>query len=405
MLLEASVRRALPTKSKVARATLAMLTLPAGLGVAAMVAGTTSPAAAAVAGCSGGKIVIGLDKAETGSFALNDQADTQGVKLAITLANQSGGILGCKLTVVSGDSKSDPAIGGQVAQELIKDGAQILVVPADFDLGIAAAQAAEKAGILGVAPSASSLVFGPAVGPHFFSGAITPDVLGQAAAKFALHRGWKTAYDVTDNSFNYFTSIDQYFVSTFKAGGGTIVGSQLVKSGTQDFSATVSKIAGSKASFVFGNDYFPQVAAFIKQLRQSGVDAPVIGNSAYAFRGLPGAIGSGNTKNVFYATQAYYEGAGVPPGVARFIASFERAYHQFPPSINSLIGYQVMSLVLQAVKTAGSVNAGAVSKALDAQHNVKIAGSTLVSWTNGHAVWAATMVGLTASGGFEAVSQ
>src|SRR5437016_5472786 len=75
-------------------------------------AGAAAPAPASTSACKGGNIVIGLDKAQTGFFALNDQADANGVKLAIAIANQHGGVLGCTIKTISGDAKSDPAVGG-----------------------------------------------------------------------------------------------------------------------------------------------------------------------------------------------------------------------------------------------------------------------------------------------------
>lgn len=351
--------------------------------------------------CPHGKIIVGFAKAKTGFFALNDQADAHGAELAIRAINSSGGVHGCKLVVKSGDTKSDAAVAGQVAQQLLGSGAKILVTPADFDLGIAAAQAAEKAGVVGIAPSASADAFAPAVGPHFFVGGVSPTTIGKAVAKFAISHGWKKAFDLTDQSFDYFTSQDKVFRKAFAARGGTIVGSDLSTSGQQDFSSTVTKIATSKASFVYGNDFYPQVAGFIKQLRTSGIKLPVMGNSAYAFQGLPGAIGSGNTSKVYYVSPVYYEGKGVSSGVRHFIKVYKKAFGHFPESVNCFSAFDSMTALLRAVRKADSLNAAKVSAAMRAERNLKVGGSTLVRWTNGHAVYSATVIGLTAGGAFK----
>ena len=92
--------------------------------------------------------------------------------------------------------------------------------------------------------------------------------------------------------------------------------------------------------------------------------------------------------NIYYPTQVYYEGPGTSPSVKTFIAAYQKAYGHFPESVNCLIGNQVMTLVLDAVKAAGTLNAAAISKALYAQHNKTVAGATLINWTKGYGVWA-----------------
>jgi branched-chain amino acid transport system substrate-binding protein len=154
---------------------------------------------------------------------------------------------------------------------------------------------------------------------------------------------------------------------------------------------------------VYANDYYPQVAAFIKQARQSGVSAPMLGNSAYAFRDLPKAIGAG-ARNVYYATQVYYEGAGTSPAVRAFTAAYKKKYGRLPESVNAVIGYQVMTLVLDAIRSAGTLKAANITKAMYAQRNERVAGSMLRRWVKGHPVWSTAIVGLTANGGFRQVA-
>src|SRR5262245_8704610 len=79
--------------------------------------------------CKNGHILIGVDKGQTGASSFFDIAGAEGMQIAIDEVNASGGIHGCKIDTVSGDSQSNPAVAGQVAQSLIKQGIQILVVP------------------------------------------------------------------------------------------------------------------------------------------------------------------------------------------------------------------------------------------------------------------------------------
>ena len=97
--------------------------------------GTSSSSSAAADGgaslaCKNGAITVGFAKAQSGVASFFDIAGTRGTKVAIDDINAKGGIKGCKIKVIEGDTKSDPAVAAQVARSLISRGAQILFVEA-----------------------------------------------------------------------------------------------------------------------------------------------------------------------------------------------------------------------------------------------------------------------------------
>src|SRR5437588_2729474 len=172
---------------------LLVLALGGGIGTSATSRQTDGSLA-----CKNGFITVGIAKAQSGGSSFFDVAGTRGTKIAIDEINASGGIKGCKLKTIEGDTKSDPAVAAQVATQLLNQGAQILLVPDDFDLGIAAARVGQKAGVLTLSLAASSTQFAKAVGNLFFNAGPTTTQLADAQARFALGRGWKTAYMVVD---------------------------------------------------------------------------------------------------------------------------------------------------------------------------------------------------------------
>src|SRR5262249_51216729 len=160
--------------SHMSRRSLVASTIAFGLLAAACSSGNSPSNNATSGACDNGKIVVGEARAQTGDFAFFDVVSMNGNELAIDQINKEGGLLGCKLTVIDGDTKGDPALGGRVANDLISKGAQIMFSPSDFDVGIAAAQAGEKAGLVGTS-EASAVAMPDAVGPHFFAAGITEE--------------------------------------------------------------------------------------------------------------------------------------------------------------------------------------------------------------------------------------
>lgn len=109
-----------------------------------------------------GPIIIGAPVNLTDWMAAYDVPPLEGAKLAVKQINANGGVLGRELQIIELDGKTDPATVGNVARELIDQGAEVILAPCDFDYGAPASQAAQEAGLVGISFCASSPLFGSA---------------------------------------------------------------------------------------------------------------------------------------------------------------------------------------------------------------------------------------------------
>jgi len=358
--------------------------------------------------CKNGFITVGIAKAQSGGASFFDIAGTRGTKIAIDEINASGGIKGCKLKTIEGDTKSDPAVAAQVATQLLNQGAQILLVPDDFDLGIAAARVGQKAGVLTLSLAASSTVFAKAVGNLFFNAGPTTIQLADAQAAFALSKGWKRAYMVLDPGLAYFTEQNTEFVKKYQAGGGQMVGTDKVDSlsGKSDYSSTVSKIAALKPAptVINAQMIFSPIGSFVKQLRAAGINTPVIGNVTLQTRDLPKIVGKKGSHDVYYSAQVYFEGANQDPksspAMNRFATEYQKKFGLFPEQANGPGAYQAFWAITRALRQKNVVDAASAAKAIRAEQNLPVPGGVLVRWQAGHAIWNITIDGLNKSGQF-----
>jgi len=357
--------------------------------------------------CQNGHLLIGLDKGVTGASAFFDTAGLQGTQIAIDEQNAAGGIHGCQIATVSGDAQSNPAVGGQVAQSLIKSGVQILVVPDDFDLGIAAAQAGEKAGLLTLSAAASSTQFGKAVGPHFFNGGIPTAVLGADAAQFALEHSWKKAYFVENQSLAYFTEQD----AAYKAvSGASVVGTDINNSFTaSDFNSTVTKIAAAKPDVIYNLLTFPPAGTFVKQLRAAGINTPVVGDVTLDTNDLLPLVPASGLQNVYFVTIAYWVGAAADsstdPAMVKFTQEFQAKFGKFPEQTNAPTAYLFFKAIFSALNQSGVTDASSAASAINAEKDLQLPGAVLHSWRDGYALWNGVVVGFTPSGAFTKVKE
>jgi branched-chain amino acid transport system substrate-binding protein len=354
--------------------------------------------------CSSGQITVGIAKALTGTLALFDGNERNGIVLAINELNEEGGIEGCKIKYIQGDTKSDPGIAGQVAKSLIQEGAEVLMVPGDFELGVTAATVAEEEGIVGMSPGASSMEFAPSVGPHFFQGGLNTEDLGNGQADFANSRGWKTSFNVVNGSFGFFKEQEEEFVKSFE---GEVVGNDVITPETTNFSGVISKIESTspEPEVIYGSTFFPGVGTFIRQLRQAGIDTPVLGGPAYSSPELPKVVGTNNIQNVFYVSSLFFEGSKVAPEVAAVAKKYESTFNEPPMAQNAFIGYQGMMAMAEGMKQAGTTEAEPLSEALAAQKNFTSAGMTILGWPNNTAQREVSVIGFDKQGNFVEVEK
>jgi branched-chain amino acid transport system substrate-binding protein len=358
--------------------------------------------------CKDGAITVGIAKAQSGPSSFFDIAGTRGAKIAFKQINEDGGIKGCQIKTIEGDTKSDPAVGAQVAREMIEQGAQILLVPDDFDLGIAAARVGQKEGVLTLSTAASSTEFASAVGDMFFNSGPTTTQLGEAQARYALGKDWKRTYMVIDEGLAYFTEQDAAYRQVVEADGGEMVGTDKVDSlgGQSDFGSTISKIQRLEPppDVINVQMIFPNVGTFVKQLRAAGLDTPVLGNVTLQTRELPKLVGAAGSHDVFYSAQVYFEGANQDPdsdpAMDEFATAYEAEFGNFPEQANGPGSYQALMAINEALQGDDVVDAGSAAKAIREQTNVEVPGGTLVRWEDGHAIWNITIDGLNDDGEF-----
>lgn len=340
-----------------------------------------------------GTLTIGAAVSETGGFADFDTSAANAYEMVIDEVNAAGGLDGCEIELIRRDTQSDPAVGGQVAQELINEGIDILLVPNDMDVGIAAAQAGHGAGLLTLSPGAATQGFSKAVGENFFNAGLSTDVLGAVRAKYSADQDWKNAYIVIDPSLAWHTEQKDAMVKHAEELGINVIGESVVELGQRDFGSEVQTIRNldPKPDVIWAAVLFPESGALVKQLRAAGVDTPVMLDTTAAGIEFPEVAGTRGAQNVYVGTIAYVTGAkfndpDVDPEMQEFADKFEERYGEFP-NYNAPTGYIFMSALIDALKEAGTADAEVAAQTMREMKDHPVPGGTLHSFERGYALW------------------
>ena len=312
-------------------------------------------------------IKLGAALCLTGIQAPLDEPALKGAQLAVDEINKKGGVLGKQLELINLDCKSDPVTTGNVAVQLIDQGAQAIIAPSDFDFGGPASREAQKAGLVGISPAASSPFYGSkALGDKQFTMSMWNTTMGAAAAQYAREQGWQTAYVVTDDFIQYTKDLGEYFTKAWEDGGGTVVYQEKYTQGAADFSAQLARMKAlpEQPDFYYISSYMPDLGLIIRTMREAGITQPILGGDSYDDPGLFQALGPEYGNDIVFATHTWVS-ADTSPQMKESLDAYQAKFGGPPEAMWAATGWDVVHVLAGAMEKAGSTDGAAMAKAME----------------------------------------
>lgn len=330
------------------------------------------------AGCGGDsassdEIRVGANIEMTGNQANYGNAGLEGLRLAIKEANEAGGINGKQIKLVEADNKSESAEAVNAATKLISDdGVKVIVGPAVTANVIAESQVAADNKVPVIAFAATNpdvTVENGAVKPYIFRSCFIDPQQGTVMAQFASKElKAKTAVMYIDSSSDYSKSLGKVFQETFEAAGGKVVMQESFLAKDQDFKAALTKIKAANADVIFVPAYYEEVGKIVKQAREIGITATMLGTDGWDDPKVADIAGASALNNTYFSTHYFAE----DPGAKTFIDSFTKEYGH-APNVFAALGYDAGKLLVDALKRAGSDDPEAIRKAIEETKELQVA--------------------------------
>ncbi|MBL4750555.1 MAG: ABC transporter substrate-binding protein [Amylibacter sp.] len=304
----------------------------------------------------------------TGVQAPLDEPGFRGAKVAVKFLNDNGGLLGRQVKFINLDGKSDPVTVGNVAVQLLDQGAELMVAPCDFDFGGPASREAQAVGVVGISTCASDPLFSSwSLGDKQFTLSMWNTTMGAVAAEYAYNeRDWKTAYVVTDQFIAYTKSLAKYFTAHFEAIGGEILLEDSYTNGDNDFSAQIARLKalGKTPDVIYISSYGTDIGVIIRAIREIGIDSPILGGDSYDDPALHENLGEKFGNDVYFVTHTYMT-EEAHPDMPKFLELYNDMYGEAPDTSFVATGWDTIMLMAEAVKIAGTTDGAAVAKALE----------------------------------------
>ena len=323
--------------------------------------------AALLTGCGGSEkksdgkesdtVKIGVNMELTGGVAIYGQSSYNGIKLAVDEINANGGKKRKKVELVVFDTKSEVAEATNGATKLItQDKVKALLGPATSGAALAAQQVAtdHKIPMIAVAGTAENVTVDEKgqTRPFIFRAPFIDPFQGTVMATFAnKDLKAKTAVIYMDNSSDYSKGLTKAFEETFTKAGGTVVGKEAYLQKDADFKAALTKIKAMNPDVIYVPGYYQEVSLIIKQARELGITAPMMGGDGWDSPKLAEVAGAASLANCFMSN--HYSNDDTDPVVQKFAAAYEKKYGAKPEAFAAL-SYDSMMLLADAMKRAGT---------------------------------------------------
>ena len=332
--------------------------------------------ASLVAGCGGDKkasdtIKIGANLEMTGGSANFGLSGSNGAKLAVKEFNAKGGFNGKKVELVIADNKSEASESAIAMQKLVQEGVVATVASNLSSNAIAAAQICQDNKI----PSVSPMGTNPRVTvdekgkvrPYAFRATFIDPFQGSVMARFASQSlKAKTAAIYIDNSSDYAKGLAKYFEEEFVKAGGQIVSREAYLQKDTDFKATLTKMKSFSPDAIFIPGYYQEVGLIVKQAREMGITAPMIGGDGWDSAKLMELAGASNLAGCFFSSM--FSPDDTDAKAAAFTEAYKKEYGSVPDSFAAL-GYDSVLMILNAMVQANSTDSTKIRDALEKTQN------------------------------------
>lgn len=303
----------------------------------------------------------------TGALASLDVPAADGAKLAVDEINAAGGVLGRPLELVVYDGKTDPATIANIATQMINGDKVVSIVGfTDSDSALALGPIAERAGIPYVTVGATSPLLPSQIGKFMFLEPFGDNVQAAVGAEFGAKQFGQHAYLLYDKATEYTNLLADYFKDAFEHGGGTVVLEDSYRSGDTSFAAQITKLKAltTAPDFLFISAMPDDIGTIVKQVRQAGIELPIVGGDGYDTPLLVQVAGDAS-HDVYFTTHALMTTDSTPE-VQAFIKSYTAKYGSAPENAFAGLGYDAVKLVADAITRAGAPDPAKIRDALQA---------------------------------------
>lgn len=293
------------------------------------------------------EIKVGILQPLTGPIANFGQKTLDGIKVVYDKYNTLPD--GTKIKLVEVDNQFDKVQNVNGYQRLVS---KENVIAVEGPLASSMAKAVKRFAEKSKTPTVVQIATNPDVTKntkYMTRACFTDDFQGKVGAVYAIKNGYKKAVILFDAAQDYSTGLKKEFEKEYKKDGGKILAVLHINTGDKDFNAQIAQIKRLNPDIIYAPIYAPEGGLFVKQLRENGVKAPVLGGDGLADVSQMTKLAGKAANGVMFTD--HFDAQKPPTNLSKeFIKEFENKYHR-APSAFAATGADGYILIYNALKT------------------------------------------------------
>ena len=303
-------------------------------------------------------VKIGVQAPITGKYANEGQSIENFVKLIVAEKNAEGGLLGKQIEVVTCDDEAKAQKAAVCAKKLVNEG--VFAVIGSYTSG--ATEAAQttyyRNKVLQTSDGTSDSLISKKYWTFFRNSFPNSSQSDFTADYFVNTKKYKKIVVLSDYS-SYSAGLGDSTEASVKALGGNVIFRGKVKSGTQNFTAVLTKIKAMNPDVIYYSGYYTDGGLIKAQQTQLQIDADFVGgdsNDNPDFVKLAGKSAEGTVLINFPTPEILpYEEA------KRYLAAYKAEFKMDPPSIWPVTNADGLRAVIEGVEKTKSFDTKKIS--------------------------------------------
>lgn len=298
------------------------------------------------------EILIGEYESLSGSEATFGQSSHNGLVLAVEETNNSGGLLGKKIKLITEDNQGKPSETQTVVQKLInRDKVVAIIGEVASSRSKAGAPICQAAKIPMITPASTNPEV-TTIGDYIFRVCFIDPFQATVMSKFAINSmKVKKIAVLIDQKNAYSTGLADNFKQVYTSMGGEIVEEQKYSAGDKDFKAQLTSIKAKNPEAIFIPGYYTDVNLISIQAREIGLNCPLFGSDGWESEKLTEGKAKDALEGSFFSTHVSSDDPS--PKIQDYIKKYKAKYGKEPDAM-SFLAYDAGMILFDAIKKANS---------------------------------------------------
>lgn len=317
---------------------------------------------------------IGWLASLTGPLSVAAQSETIGVQMAVDEINNSGGVLGKKIELVTRDTAGDPTKAVNFAQQLaLSDKVNFVIGPVNSGEALASTPILARAGVPNILIAVVDELTDPVKFPRAFRVVSTNQQWISTANDYALKTLKKRKIAVIADTTGFGAATAKVAIEMMSRSQVTPVYTVLIDPNKTDVAGEMNKARDAGAEVVMAWTSSTGLLARLLNTRgEMGWNVPVIGHPSMTAPQVRQLLNKPeNWENAFapgYRTITYDANGKLPERTQALVDRMRAKSGGGGIDVNMwwiAMGYDTVKVIEHAVKSAGSTDPAAIQKALE----------------------------------------